>query len=108
MAQLQEENLRGYYAKHHVLPSFATIAKLIGLRTTSAVSAMVTRLKKEGYLESSPDRRLQPGPRFFEVVLLTMQTENPLPAKERSLGGYDIVRHLLPFSVPISFAQAQR
>lgn len=61
------DRLRDYYAKHHVLPSFATIASLVGLRTTSAVSSMVMRLKREGYLESSPDRRLQPGPRFFEM-----------------------------------------
>lgn len=61
--------LRDYYAEHRVLPSFGTVAKLIGLRTTSAVAAMVNRMKATGHLESSPDRRLQPGKRFFERPL---------------------------------------
>ena len=61
--------LRDYYALHHVLPSFGTVAKLLGLKTTSAVAAMANRMKATGHLASSPDRRLQPGKRFFERTL---------------------------------------
>ena len=58
--------LRDYYAENGVLPSFAGIAALVGLKTTSAVSVMVGRLKEAGFLVSTSDRRLAPGPRFFE------------------------------------------
>jgi len=75
--------LRDYYAEHRVIPSFAGVAKLVGLRTTSAVATMVKRMKEDGFLDSSPDRRLQPGRRFFErEVLDGVQAGSPLPAND--------------------------
>lgn len=75
--------LRDYYAQHRVLPSFAGIARLVGLKSTSAVSAMVDRMKAVGLLESSPDRRLQPGKAFFErEVLDNVQAGMPQPAND--------------------------
>lgn len=58
--------LQDYYAQHRVLPSFTSVAKLVGLKSTSAVAAMVNRMKAAGFLDQGPDRRLQPGKRFFE------------------------------------------
>jgi SOS regulatory protein LexA len=58
--------LRDYYARHRVLPSFSRIGSLVGLSSKASVAGMVLRLKVEGFLESSPDRRLKPGPRFFD------------------------------------------
>ena len=58
--------LRDYYARHRVLPSYSRIGSLVGLSSKASVAQMVQRLKGEGFLESSPDRRLKPGPRFFE------------------------------------------
>lgn len=78
--------LRDYYARHHVLPSFGGIAKLLGFKSTSAVAALMERLKPAGYFASTPDRKLQPGPRFFEYPLVDSvpagdpQTANDLPA----------------------------
>jgi len=60
------DQLRDYYSEHGVFPSYSGIAKLVGLNTTSGVSTMVGRLKDIGFLASTPDKRLQPGPRFFE------------------------------------------
>ena len=57
--------LQDYYAKHHVLPSYASIGSLLGLRSKSSVAALVARMKLAGYLESTPDRRLAPTKRFF-------------------------------------------
>lgn len=75
--------LRDYYAQHRVLPSFAGVARLVGLKSTSAVSAMVDRMKAVGLLESSPDRRLQPGKAFFErEVLDNVQAGMPQPAND--------------------------
>jgi len=88
--------LRDYYAVYHVLPSFAAVAKLVGFRSTSAVAAMVGRLKREGFLESSPERRLQPGKRFFESVLAdSVQAGMPQPANEGPSVGYDIMKRLV-------------
>lgn len=58
--------LKDYYARHNVLPSYSSIATLVGLRSKASVADLVKRLKSEGFLESSPDRRLKPGRRFFE------------------------------------------
>jgi repressor LexA len=58
--------LRDYYARHQVLPSYARIGALIGLNSKASVAQMVLRLKSEGFLRSTPDRRLKPGRRFFE------------------------------------------
>ncbi|MGZ8984179.1 MAG: LexA family protein [Methylotenera sp.] len=73
--------LRDYYAAHHVLPSFSGIAKLVGLNTTSAVSTFVKRMKEIDYLSSTPDKRLQPGKRFFQrEVVDSVQAGLPRPA----------------------------
>lgn len=75
--------LRDYYAKYRALPSFSAIAKLVGLKSTSAVSAMVDRMKLENYLDSSPDKRLIPGKLFFERELLdSVQAGLPRPAND--------------------------
>ena len=62
-------SLKDYYARHSVLPSYASIAKLVGLKSKASVADLVNRLKSEGFLESSPDRRLVPGKRFFEYSI---------------------------------------
>lgn len=58
--------LQDYYARHRVLPSYSAIGKLVGLNSKASVSEMVLRLKTEGFLESTPSKRLRPGRRFFE------------------------------------------
>lgn len=58
--------LRDYYARHRVLPSYARIGTLVGLNSKASVAGMVRRLKAAGFVESTPDRRLKPGRRFFE------------------------------------------
>jgi len=57
--------LQDYYARHRVLPSYASIGGLLGLRSKSSVAALVARFKLAGILESTPDRRLAPTKRFF-------------------------------------------
>lgn len=58
--------LQDYYARHRVLPSYARIGVLVGLNSKASVAGLVQRLKAEGFVESTPDRRLKPGRRFFE------------------------------------------
>jgi len=77
--------LQDYYAQHRVLPSFAAVAKLVGLKSTSAVAAMVARMKGAELLEQGQDRRLQPGKRFFEREITdSVQAGSPQPANDVS------------------------
>ena len=82
--------LRDYYAKHQVIPSYATIGKLWGISAKSWVANCVGRFKEEGYLKVAPDKRLGPGPRFFEHRLAhsPVTAGLPNPALE---DGYDLV-----------------
>lgn len=88
--------LRDYYAKHRVLPSFATIATLVGLKSTSAVDAMVKRMKAANYLDSTPDKRLQPGKLFFEREILdSVQAGMPRPANDSRSEAMSIDEYLI-------------
>lgn len=58
--------LQDYYARHRVLPSYALIGRLVGFSSKASVAEMVDRLKVEGFLESTRERRLRPGKRFFD------------------------------------------
>lgn len=88
--------LQDYYAQHRVLPSYSAVAKLVGLKSTSAVAAMVERMKAAGYLESAPDRRLQPGDRFFErEVADSIRAGLPQAANDVPIQGLNIDMYLI-------------
>jgi repressor LexA len=88
--------LRDYYARQQVIPSYSRIGNLIGLRSKASVSGMVLRLKAEGFLESSPDRRLKPGPRFFDrPVAESVQAGAPTPAADSAAEALNIDAHLV-------------
>ncbi len=76
--------LRDYYAKHHVIPSYAAMGRLWGIAAKSWVANCVGRLKEEGYLKAAPDKRLGPGRRFFERPLAGSKVAAgfPSPATE--------------------------
>jgi SOS regulatory protein LexA len=74
------EKLQDYYARNQVLPSYAAIGKLIGLKSTSSVSAFLHRLKAEGYVETTA-RRLRPNARFFERPLMQSRVAAGLPSR---------------------------
>lgn len=73
------EKLRDYYARHHLFPSYAAIARIVGLKSTSSVSALLDRLKAQRYIEAE-DRRLRPGARFFDRPLMPGRVAAGLPA----------------------------
>ena len=75
--------LQDYYASHGVVPAYSTFMRVVGFRSKSPVAALVNRLKLAGYLESTPDRRLRPGKRFFErPVYESVQAGFPSPAAD--------------------------
>ena len=89
--------LQTYYAGHRVLPSYAGIGKLVGMRSKASVAEMVQRLKSEEMLESAPDRRLKPGRRFFERALAdNVRAGAPGPAVDMVPDSLQIDAHLVP------------
>ncbi len=88
--------LQDYYARHQVFPSYAAIGRIVGLKSTSSVSAFLERLKADGYLEAK-DRRLRPGARFFERPLVASRVAAGLPAMafEAPAEGLAIDAHLV-------------
>lgn len=76
-------SLRDYYADHGVIPAYSTLMQLVGFRSKSPVAALVNRLKVAGYLESTPDKRLRPGKRFFERPIYdSVRAGAPSPAAD--------------------------
>ena len=89
--------LQDYYANHRVLPSYAGIGALVGLRSKASVAGMVQRLKAEELLESAPDRRLKPGRRFFERdVAENVRAGAPSTAAQTVPDSLMIDAHLVP------------
>lgn len=82
--------LQDYYAKHNVIPSYATLGKLWGISAKSWVANYVSRFKEEGYLKLAPDRRLGPGPRFFERRLARSPVRAGLPNADPD-AGFEVV-----------------
>ena len=73
--------LQDYYADYGVLPPYSTIMSMVGFKSKSPVAALVARLKLQGFLESTPDKRLKPGRRFFErPVYDSVRAGFPSPA----------------------------
>ncbi|GAB3230838.1 LexA family protein [Pseudaeromonas pectinilytica] len=88
--------LQDYYAKHRILPSFSRMGILVGMKSKSAVSAMVGRLMELGYLAYAPDRRIQPGKHFFERdVADTIQAGVPRPANDFVVEACSIDEYLI-------------
>lgn len=88
--------LQDYYAEHRILPSFAGIGALVGMKSKAAVSAMVRRLIEAGYLAYAPDRRLQPADRFFgRKIADTIQAGVPRPANDARADVVSIDAHLI-------------
>jgi repressor LexA len=61
--------LQDYYRDHRALPSYATMADVLGLASKSAVHALVKRLVDAGFLSITPDRRVAPDEKFFERTM---------------------------------------
>ncbi|MBI2223620.1 MAG: repressor LexA [Betaproteobacteria bacterium] len=88
--------LQDYYARHRILPSYARIGALVGLNSKASVADLVLRLKADDYVESTPDRRLKPGRRFFErPVAESVRAGQPTPAPDIAPDTLTIDEHLV-------------
>ena len=88
--------LQDYYADHSVLPPYSTIMSLLGFKSKSPVAALVARLKLLGFLESTPEKRLKPGKRFFERPIYdSVRAGLPSPAGDTSYDTLTIDEYLI-------------
>ncbi len=77
------ESLQNYYLRHRVLPSYAAIGRLIGMRSKASVAELIGRMKAADLLDATADRRLKPGARFFDrPVLESVRAGSPDRAPE--------------------------
>lgn len=60
--------LRGYHKEHKVLPSYAAIAKLIGVKSKNSVFEFVELLKQGDYLALTPEGKIKPGVNFRKAI----------------------------------------
>ena len=90
--------LQDYYAEHNVLPPYSTIMTLLGLKSKSPVTALVARLKLQGFLESTPEKRLKPGKRFFERPIVdSVRAGLPSAAGDTSYDTLTIDEYLVAY-----------
>jgi hypothetical protein len=54
--------LRDYYARHGVMPSYATLSGLAGIRAKSWTHTLVAQLREAGFLDVTPDKRSRSTP----------------------------------------------
>ncbi len=88
--------LQDYYARNRVFPPYSSIGEMLGLKSKSSVAALVARLKLAGFLEATPDKRLKPGPRFFERVLAeSVRAGLPHPADDSAQDTLTIDEYLI-------------
>lgn len=78
--------LRDYYQTNRIIPSFAVIAELAGMKSTSNLVKVVERLKEEGFLKASSTGRLAPAERFFERQHIDPAVEPGLNTVKFSVG----------------------
>jgi SOS regulatory protein LexA len=88
--------LQDFYARHRVLPAYSTMGELLGLRSKSSVAALIERLKRAGFLETAPDRRLKPTARFFQRPRVeSVRAGLPHPAAEGNPEGLTLDEYLI-------------
>lgn len=60
------DNLRDYFQKCHVLPSYAEMQEMFGVTSRGVAEYFVKKLKAAGYLETTCNKHLAPTRKFFE------------------------------------------
>ena len=76
--------------------SYATLSELAGIRAKSWAHTLVAQLREERFLDVTPDKRLKPGPRFFERDLFeSIRAGLPEQASEDSSSVVTIDRYLI-------------
>jgi len=88
--------LQDYYAEHRVFPPYSGIGLLLGLKSKASVAGLVNRLREAGFLDVTDQRRIKPGPHFFERPLReSVRAGLPEAAEDTPGDSLDIDRYLV-------------
>ncbi len=91
-----QEKIATFYHKHHRMPSYAEIAKLLGYKTKSAAAYAVRALIEAGIIDKDKTGRLLPG-KFDGLKLLGLvEAGFPSPAEEELLDTINFDEYLTP------------
>lgn len=79
--------LRDYYAENGVMPSYAHMARLLGLRSKNAARKVVQRLSRDGFLRSTGGNRIAPTEEFLARPMAQEKVSAGQPAAAGDMGG---------------------
>lgn len=84
MSQVAKDKIRTFYTKHRRMPNFAEVMVLLGYKSRNAVTKLVHRLSRDGFLYKDAKGFLIPGRAFRDgVKVLGVVTAGwPSPAEE--------------------------
>ncbi|MDQ6962219.1 MAG: S24 family peptidase [Mariprofundaceae bacterium] len=89
LARLQV--LQDYFATYKILPSYAGMGTLLGLRSKNSISKLVFRLKQQGFFGTTPQGKLFPTRAFFARNLVGEAPAGfPSPVEEAQEDGISI------------------
>lgn len=78
-----QQKILTFYAEHRRMPSYAEIARIIGLSSKNSAYHVAQGLIREGWLRKDDTGKLIPGPRTSGVSLLgSISAGFPSPAEE--------------------------
>ena len=86
MAQEYKNKIRAFYLKHRRMPNFAEVMALCGFKSKEAVTRLVRRLSKEGFLRKDAKGFLIPVKIYDDLKVRGIITAGwPSPAEEELL-----------------------
>lgn len=92
-----QEKLADFYRKHHRMPSYAEVTKLLGYKTKSAAAYAVQQLIDAGIISKDKTGRLLPGNLEGGAKLLGLvEAGFPSAAEEELLDVMDFDEYLTP------------
>jgi repressor LexA len=86
-----------FYHKHHRMPSYAEVTRLLGYKSKSAAAYVVRQLLEAGVIERDKTGRLLPGRLVGETRLLGLvEAGFPSPAEEELIDTINFDEYLTP------------
>jgi SOS regulatory protein LexA len=92
-----QEKIGQFYHKHHRMPSYAEVAKLLGYKSKSAAAYALKQLVDAGIIAKDKTGRLLPGRLMGETKLLGLvEAGFPSPAEEELADTINFDEYLAP------------
>lgn len=78
--------LQDYYARWRSVPAYDRLCRLWGLASRSAVAKVLERLRRQGFLERTPDGAWIPSRQFFERFMAWQTVQAGAPDADADAG----------------------